>query len=394
MATVNDPFGPTTRLVHADAPHRPDGAIVPPIEQASTFASASAAEFAEVSAAKRPDEFYTRYGNPNHAQVAAVVADLEGAESALVTASGTAALTTTVLALASAGERIVMQRSQYGGTTALGSRLLPRLGIDVQFVDQTDLEAWRAAITPGTKLVLLETPSNPHLAITDVRAVSAIAREAGALTLVDNTFATPINQRPLELGADLVWHSATKYLAGHSDLLAGVVAGSQELLDQIWKTSLVVGAVAGPIDSWLLLRGLRTLALRVARHNENAAAIAELAATHPAVATVFHPSRPDAPGHEVAKTQMDGFGGVVSIELSSGTEAALRFVDALQLAYRATSLGGVETLVAHIASMWGAESKEHLDALGVTPGLVRIATGIEDTADLVADVQRALDAVG
>lgn len=379
-------------LVHADRAARgPGGDVTPPIQPTSTFVVAEQAMGAAASTARHPG-FYTRYGNPNHDEVAAVVSRLEGTDGALLMASGMSAISTTALALLSPGDHIVLQRGVYGGTASLATELLARLGITHTAVNQSDLAAWDAAIGPRTRLVLIETPSNPRTGITDIAAVSALAHARGALVAVDSTFASPVHQRPVEHGADLVIHSATKYLGGHSDLIAGVVAGPDELLDRIWKTAIVVGGTLGPIDAWLLLRGLRTLGMRMARHSGNAAAIAAALHDHPAVLEVNHPSLPSDPGHAVAVRQMDGgFGGVLCFDLGDAATAE-RAIDTMRLARRAVSLGGVESLVVRPASMWPAGTDDDaLDRAGITPGLVRIAVGVEDPADLVADVVAAVE---
>jgi methionine-gamma-lyase len=387
--------GWSSRAVHADAAvPRAAGAVSPPIVQSSTFAADSAQEFTERALERRGSGFYTRYGNPNHAQVASVLADLEGAETAMVFASGMATITTAVLALVRSGDHVVAQQRHYGGVPSLLLNLLPKFGVHCTQVDQTDTEAFAAAMRPQTRLVLVESPSNPLLDITDLRAVSALARDAGALTIADNTFATPVNSRPLAFGADLVWHSATKYLGGHSDLSAGVLAGPADVLDRVWDTAIITGAVLGPIDAWLLLRGLRTLPLRVRQHNRNGLALAHAMRAHPAVAAVHYPGLPDHPAHGIAAAQMDGYGGVVSVELAGGYEAADRFIDGLRLARRAASLGSVETLVVHPATMWQAILRpDQLGDATMSPGLVRVSAGIEDTDDLVDDVTRSLDAL-
>jgi methionine-gamma-lyase len=383
----------TTRLVHGDRQVRTDHGVSPPIAQTSTFVAGSAEEFAEIASERRGHGFYTRYGNPNHAQVAAVLAGAEEAEAALVTGSGMAAASTAVLALTRAGDHVVAQRSMFPGTTSLLRDLLPRFGVTCTQVDQADVGAFERALTPATTLVLLETPSNPKLEVTDLRAVCALARAHGARTLADNTFATPVNQRPVSLGADLVWHSATKYLGGHSDVSAGVLAGSAELLDRVWDTALITGAVLGPFDAWLLLRGMRTLGLRMERHNANGLALARAVADHPAARRVHYPGLPEHPDHAVAAAQMTGYGGVLSFEVHGGYDAAEAFVAALGLPKRAGSLGSVESLVVHPAAMWaGTLDRESLGDAGIDPALVRLAAGIEDTADLVADVRAALDA--
>ncbi|WFE56007.1 PLP-dependent aspartate aminotransferase family protein [Micromonospora sp. WMMD712] len=383
-----------TTAIHGDDGLHPPGAVSPPIVQSATFGAESDERFTEVATQVRPDAFYTRYGNPNHAQVAAVVAELEGVETGLVTASGMGAVTTIALALLSAGDHVIVQRSTYGGTTSLATGLLTRFGVTCTQVDQTDVDAFARALTPRTRLLLVETPSNPLLELTDLTAVIELAHAHGAYAVVDNTFATPVNQRPAALGADLVWHSATKFLGGHSDVTAGVVVGSAELVDRVWQTAIVTGATLGPIDSWLLLRGIRTLPLRMARHNDNALALARELEAHPAVARVRYPGLPSHPQHDLAAKQMSGYGGVFSLDLAGGQPAAATLLAELRLAKRAASLGSVSTLVVHPRSMWaGIVDTAQLAATGIGEGLVRVSTGIEDTADLLADFTRALDAV-
>jgi methionine-gamma-lyase len=379
--------GSSTVVIHADRDVHPSRSVARPIYQTAAFWAEDSESFARAAVERRGKDFYTRFGNPNHAQVAAVVAQLENTEAAMVTASGMAALTTTVLALVSAGDHVIGQNSTYGGTASVLLNLLPRLGVSTTQVDQADSEAFERALTPQTRLILLESPSNTLLQVTDLRAVADMARAHEVLTLADNTLATPLNQRPTDFGIDMVWHSATKYLNGHSDVSAGVVAGPAQLLDQIWDVALLTGAALGPFDAWLLLRGLRTLPLRVARHNDNGQAIAEALQRHPAVTRVHYPGLPSHPQHALAVGQMSGFGGVLALELAGGFEAADAFVGRLRYARRSASLGGVESLAVHRASMWrGMLSEEQLAASGLPMGLVRVAAGTEDTVDLVADV--------
>jgi methionine-gamma-lyase len=384
----------STVAVHADRDVHPSRAVAPPIYQTATFWADDAEQFARAAVDPRGQDFYTRYGNPNHAQVAAVVAELEHTEAAMVTASGMAALTTAVLALVSAGDHVIGQKSTYGGTASVLLNLLPRLGVSTTQVDQADPAAFETALTPRTRLILVESPSNPLLQVTDLRAVADLGRAHNVLTVADNTFATPVNQRPADFGIDLVWHSATKYLNGHSDVSAGVLAGPAGLLNQIWDVALLTGAVLGPFDAWLLLRGLRTLPLRMARHNDNGQALAAALHDHPSVARVHYPGLAAHPQHALARRQMSGFGGVLGLELAGGFEAADAFLSRLRYVRRAASLGGVESLGVHPASMWrGMLSQEQLAASGVPLGLVRLAAGTEDTADLVADALAAADAV-
>ena len=386
--------GSSTVVVHADRDVHPSRAVARPIYQTAAFWADDADQFAQAAVGRRGQDFYTRYGNPNHGQVAAVVAELERTEAAMVTASGMAALTAAVLALVSTGDHVIGQQSTYGGTASVLLNLLPRLGVSTTLVDQTDAEAFEKALTPQTRLILVESPSNPLLQITDLRAVADLARAHHVLTIADNTFATPLNQRPAEFGVDLVWHSATKYLNGHTDVSAGVLAGTAEVLDRIWDVALLTGAVLGPFDAWLLLRGLRTLPLRMPRHNANGQAIAEALASHPAVARVHYPGLATHPQHALAASQMSGFGGVLACEFAGGFDAADAFLGRLRYARRSASLGGVESLAVHPASMWrGMLDEEQIAASGVPLGLVRLAAGTEDTADLVADVLAAADTV-
>jgi methionine-gamma-lyase len=283
----------------------------------------------------------------------------------------------------------------YGGALSLVQTLLPRMGVDYTLVDQTDVDDWARAITPATRLFLIESPSNPRLEITDIVAVTSIARERGIVTMADNTFATPVNQNPIDLGVDLVWHSATKYLAGHSDASAGVVVGPTALIETIWNMSLFVGAVLGPFDAWLVTRGIRTLHLRVERQNTTGMAIAEHLCQRNEIAAVHYPGLTTHASHAIAVQQMNGFGGVVSFELHGGFRAGARVIEALKLFQLSASLGSVESLAVHPASMWGALlSEEGIIAAGLQPGLIRLACGLEDVADLIADLDQAFDALG
>ncbi len=366
-----------------------------PIFQSTTFVLPSAAELARAAEAPRAAGFYTRHGNPNHAELGDAVAELEGADAGLVFASGMSVLATTLLTLLRSGDHVVAQRSMYGGSSSLVQRVLPRFGISHTTVEQRDIDAWQAAITPATRVLLIESPSNPLLEITDLRAMADLASSRGILTLADNTFATPINQRPLEHGIDLVWHSATKYLGGHSDVSAGVLVGTSQHIDEVWHTSLSIGAVLGPFDAWLATRGLRTLPLRVQRHNATATAIAHHLAGHDAIEAVHYPGLPSHPSHDIAERQMTGFGGVLSIELAGGSAAAASTIEHLRLFQLSASLGSVESLAVHPASMWPAVlSPEELDAAGLRPGLLRLACGLEDPADLIADLDQALATAG
>jgi len=387
------PQSPDTLLVHADRYLSDDSSLAPPILPSATHIARDAAEFAEMASQPRHPRFYTRYGNPTHERAAHLIAALEGGEAALMTASGMGAISAAVLGLLKAGDLAVGQTSHYMGTTKLFTEVLPRLGVRTKLVDQADTMGLLAAIGEGARLVLVETPVNPTMTITDLAAVAQAARAAGAISVADNTFASPINQRPLAAGIDMVVHSATKYLGGHHDLIAGAVVGSAERIEQIWDTAIVLGATLGAFDAWLLLRGLRTLPLRVARANDNAMAAARLLEGHPLVEAVHYPGLESHPQHALARRQMSGFGGVLAVQIRGGYAPAARFVAALQLFANAVSLGGVESLAVHAAAMWaGTLDDDQMKAAGVQPNLVRLACGIETADDLLDDLAQALDA--
>jgi methionine-gamma-lyase len=384
--------GIQTKVVHAAQGLNTTHAVNPPIWQTSTFSADSPQQFAELASMTKPAEFYTRYGNPGHAQVEAVVSALEGSEAALVTSSGMGAIFTAVMCMLRSGDHVVAQRNHYGGTTTLLRDFLPRWGIECTLVDQTSIEQFVAAMRPNTKLVYAETPTNPLMVLTDLRALASEARKRGITTIVDNTFATPVNQRPLELGIDIVAHSATKYLGGHNDLTAGVVAGPREFIEQAWTFSVVGGTTLSPFDAWLLLRGMRTLGLRVERHNRNALAVARFLETHPRVERVNYPGLESHPQHELACKQMSGFTGMLSVEVKGGYEEAERFVEALKLVTLAPSLGGFSTLAVQPAAMWRHYfTPEQSQETGISESLVRISIGLEDERDLLRDFAQALE---
>ena len=385
---------PETLAVHADADVEHMADIAPPIHMTSTFAAASAAEFAEMATVPRHPRYYTRDGNPSHQRVEVVIAALEGGEGATVTASGMGAISTTMLSLVSSGDHVVAQRNHYMGSSKLLGELLPRLGVDVTLVDQTDVAAFAGALTDRTAVVLVETPSNPTCQLTDLAAVATLARARNITTVCDNTFASPINQRPLSLGIDIVVHSGTKYLGGHHDLLAGAIVTTNERLDRIWHTSQVLGSVLGPLDAWLLLRGIRTLPLRVRQHNESGCAVAAWMEGQPRVSAVHYPGLPSHPQHELARRQMTGFGGTFSFQIDGGYAETERFMAGLRMTRQAVSLGGYETLAVHAAAMWnGFLSDDQVRAAGVEPNMVRISVGLEAVQDIIADLDGALRAL-
>ncbi len=383
---------PDTRVLHEDAStDRPDSGIVAPIHYSATFGAFDAADFADMATRARHPAYYTRYGNPGHARVESILAGLEGAEAALLTASGMGAISTTVLALVKAGDHVVAQRRHYMGTSRLFDDVLPRYGVDCTLVAQDDVDAIDAAMRPGTRLVMVETPANPTLTLTDLAAVARLARARGVVSIADNTFATPLNQRPLELGIDVVVHSATKYLGGHHDITAGAVCCTTEIARRIWDMHTVLGSVLSPMDAWLLLRGLRTLPVRLERINATALAIAGWLEARPEVERVFHPGLESHPQHALARRQMQGFGGVIAFSVKGGYEATSRFVAALGLARQAVSLGGVESLVVHAAAMWaGTMNDAQMRSAAIDPGLVRMSIGLEHPDDLKSDLAQAL----
>jgi cystathionine gamma-lyase len=372
-----------TLAIHGgQSPDPSTGAVMPPIYATSTYAQSSPGVHQGFE--------YSRTHNPTRFAYERCVAALEGGSRGFAFASGMAA-TSTVLELLDSGSHVIAMDDLYGGTYRLFERVRRRsAGLDFSFVDLTDLSALEAAIRPETKMVWVETPTNPMLKIVDIEAVSRIAHKRGLRVVVDNTFASPILQRPLEWGADLVMHSATKYLNGHSDMVGGmvVVGDDSELAEQMAFLQNSIGAVQGPFDSFLALRGLKTLHLRMKAHCENALALAEFLQTHPAIEKVIYPGLSSHPHHELAKRQMDGFGGIISIVLQGGFEAAKRLCENTRLFTLAESLGGVESLINHPAVMTHASiPPERRMQLGITDGLVRLSVGVEDLADLRTELQ-------
>jgi cystathionine beta-lyase/cystathionine gamma-synthase len=381
-----------TKLIHSARDRNATQAITSPIWQSTSFEAESIAAFADISQAIHPPEYYTRSGNPGHAQVEALLAQMEEGEAAMVTASGMGAIFTAVMSVLRKGDHVVAQRNVYASAATLFQEVLPRWGIECTHVEQT--ANFADAIRPMTKLIYIETPANPLMGLTDLRAIAEMAKPRGITTIIDSTFATPINQRPLQLGIDVVVHSATKYLSGHHDVMAGAMVASKEFIERAWRFHIVVGAVLSPFDSWLLLRGLRTLELRVERHNRNALSVARFLETHPSIARVNYPFLESHPQHALAKEQMSGGTGMLSVEFRGGYAAAAKFVQAVKLGRYAASLGGFTTLLVHPAAMW-AESLTSVqrEAMGVKDSLVRISIGLEDEEDLLADFAQALHSI-
>lgn len=368
--------------------NKKDGPLSTPIYQTSTFEVTDSQRQVEVT---HTDMFYTRYGNPTHTVAESAIAELEGTDAALLFASGMCAVTTTVLGLLKSGDHIVAQRDIYGGVTKFFTQWLPKLGIEVTLVDTNDYEQHVRAIRATTKMLYLESPTNPVARVIDLKKVAGIAKQHNLISMIDSTFATPINQRPAEYGIDLVMHSGTKYFGGHSDLIAGIVAGRQDLIDQIHETRTTLGGSMDPHAAWLLLRGIKTLAVRVQRQNENALKIAQFLAQHPKVRRVFYPFLEGNPQRALAMEQMSGGGGVLSFEVDGTGDDARRLAESLRLFTLAASLGGVDSLVTiPVLTSHAMISAEERRKMGVTEQMIRLSVGIESTDDLIADLDRGL----
>jgi cystathionine beta-lyase/cystathionine gamma-synthase len=365
--------------------------LAPVMWATSTFVAGSVDEGRRMATSTSATTFYSRYGNPTVNAFEEAIAELEGAEGARAFSSGMGAIAAVVLGLCSKGDHIVSQHQLYAGTQMLLQSVCPRFGIEVTLVDGTDPEAWEAAVRPGRTMVLLaETPANPRLDLVDLDRLGAIA---GPMKVVDSTFATPLGQRPLDHGVDLVVHSATKAIGGHNDVSLGVVAGSRELLDWIWGFAVLQGANASAFDAVGGLRGLRTLGVRLRQQTATAERLAQVLEDDERVVEVRHPSLASHPQHELAQRQMRLSGGLLTFDLAGGLDAGRRFVESTRLCQLATSLGGPETLVTHPASTTHVNLlPDELAAAGITGGTVRMSVGLEDTEDLVADVRHALDA--
>jgi cystathionine gamma-synthase len=384
--------GPSTRSVHLLQRTDPGTrAIVPPIVENAAYAYDDIATWRAVAMQQVPGDIYSRNSNPTTSLFEEKVAAMEGAEHATSFTTGMAAISTTLFALLSPGQRAVSVRDAYGATYLHFTQILPRFGIHCEVCETEDHEAIESSIAQGCDVLYLESPTNPTLKVLDLARLSAAAKRVGAMVIVDNTFATPINQTPLSLGADLVIHSATKFLGGHGDVLGGVVCGRKGLVERVYRYRELTGPSMQALTAFLLLRSLKTLGLRVQRHNENALALARYLQEQPQVERVYYPGLESHRGHEIARRQMTGFGGVLSFELKGGFEAVTRFLPRLRYAYMAANLGQVETIVGPPATTSHVElSDEERAAAGVPEGLIRYAVGIEDLEDLKADLARAL----
>lgn len=384
-----------TRAVHAgEKAVDATGSHVPPIYQTSTFVFSDVDQGARRFAGEESGYIYTRLGNPTVRLFETMMADLEGGEDAAAFASGMGAISAVLLQLLSPGDHIVSLRTLYGCTYTLMTGLLKRMGIETTFVDGRDPENFRQAVRPETRLIYIETPANPNMALTDLKALGQMGRELGIPTVVDNTFMTPYLQRPLEHGIDLVVHSATKYLGGHGDVVAGVAVGSEAMIGAIKEeVQKDVGASLGPFDAWLLIRGIKTLPLRMMRHCESAFTIAKWLEQHPKVDWVAYPGLESHPQHALALRQhADGFGGMISFELKGGFEAGKQLLNHVQLCTLAVSLGTVDTLIQHPASMTHSSlSEDEQRETGITPGLIRLSPGLEHAEDIILDLKQALE---
>lgn len=391
-----DVTGPSTRSVHAGRSRDPEsGAIATPIHLSSTYFAKSTQDLVDYLEGRHPANFYARYSNPTVDVVERKIAELEGGERALCFGSGMAAISSLLLSQLRAGDHVVATRELYGGTFEFLEKMLPRWGVSATFVAPYDLRALEAAIQPSTKLLYTESPTNPKLSIVDLRGVAEIARKHRIPCAVDNTFASPVNQRPIGYGFDFVLHSATKYLGGHCDLVGGVVVGPRDRMKDVWQHRKLLGGILDPHSAYLLDRGIKTLALRMERHNENGLQVARHLEEHARIKHVYYPGLPDHEGHEIARKQMSGFGGVLAFEVDGDRAATVRVVEALELAYLAPSLGGVETLVSQpsMTSHYFLAPEER-ERQGISDSLVRVALGIEDAVDLIRDLDRALETLG
>lgn len=387
--------GPSTQAVHGGEPRRQlASALTAPIVQTATYAFRDSQEIADHFEGRVEREEYGRYGNPTQRVAETKLAALEGAQDGLLFASGMAAITTTLFAMLSKGAHVIVTDDAYRRTRQFLNQILRRYGVEVTTVPAGDYDRMEEAVRRTTRLIFSESPTNPYNRVVDLERLAGIGRRHRVKTIIDSTFATPINQRPIEYGIDLVIHSATKYLGGHNDLMAGVVLGTRSLVGGIRDLHSVTGAVPDPFAAYLLIRGVKTLALRVARQNENAQRMAEFLEAHPKVERVHYPGLKSHPEHDLARRQMRGFGGVVSFEVRGDLAAASRLVDACRIPRIAPSLGGVESLIEQPALMSFYElTTEERVQIGIRDALVRYAVGIEDADDLIADLDQALGRV-
>lgn len=383
-----------TQCVHAgEAPDPLFGAHTTPIYQTSTFVFDNAQQGAVRFAGEEEGYIYTRVGpnTPTHAVLVKKIAALEGGETGQTFSSGMAAITAIALSQLKSGDHLLSANVVYGGTYGLFSSILTRFGIEVSFIDMSDIETVKKNLRQNTKLIFLETPANPTMIVSDIEEICKMARDIGALSIVDNTFATPYFQRPLQLGADVVVHSCTKYIGGHADLIGGVVVGKKEFIKSMASVVNYTGGTMGSHEAWLCIRGLKTLHLRMEKHASNAMKVAEFLEAHPKIKWVRYPGLPSHPQYEIAKKQMSGFSGMISFGIKGGIEAGQKLMNNVELCSLAVSLGAVDTLIQHPASMTHANIPiEVRTKTGITDDLVRISVGIEEAEDIIADLDQAL----
>jgi methionine-gamma-lyase len=381
----------STMAIHGgENKHGLNSPVTTPVVRAANFTFADTAEMKRWAEGKSKAYIYTRYGNPTLSVAETKIAELEHAEAGLVTASGSSAISSTLLSILQSGDELIATRQLYGGSYRLMRDIFPRLGIKVRHLG-TDLEGADRLVTGKTRAFYVETPTNPTLGFVDLKKVAAFCKQHKLVSIVDNTFATPILQKPLDLGYDLVVHSATKYLAGHSDIIAGAVAGNRERVGKVRSMMIALGGSMDPDAAYLLIRGLKTLEIRIRRQCENAMAVGRFLEAHPKVARVHYPGLTSHPHHGLAKRQMKGFGGMLAFDLKGGLPAARRFCDRARIFLLAASLGGVESLIVlPIYTSHYRMSTAELAAAGVKPGTVRMSVGLEDSGDLIADLRQAL----
>ena len=388
-------MGFATKAIHGGSTENEPGALSTPIYQTSTFYFECAEQGGRRFAGEEGGYIYSRLGNPTTKVLEDKIAILEGGEAAAAMSSGMGAISSTLWTLLKAGDHVVAAKTLYGCTFALLNHGLTRYGVEVDFVDITDPENVRKAMKKNTKVVYLETPANPTMLITDIEAISKIAHEIeGCQVIVDNTFCSPYLQKPLDLGADIVVHSATKYINGHGDVIAGIVVGKEDYITQVKMFGVkdMTGSVLSPNDAFLMIRGMKTLQIRMDKHCSNAMEVAKFLESHPAVEKVYYPGLESFEGHELAKKQMSQFGGIMAFEVKGGVEAGKKLMNSLHLCILAVSLGDAETLVEHAASMTHSPySKEEREAAGISDGLVRISVGLEDVQDIIDDLKQGLD---
>lgn len=392
---ISEDKGFSTKSVHAgEKPDANTGAVATPIYETSVFAFSSTRELVEVVSKEKAGYIYTRWDNPTVRAAEKKTAEMEDAEDAAVFSSGMAAITSTLLTVISSGDHVVSTRDLYGGTLQFFRNILPKLGVEVSLAEATDFDEMASMVRKNTKVIYAETPTNPTLKIVDLPKIAKLGKKKELITVIDSTFASPFNMKPLQLGIDVVVHSATKYLGGHNDVTAGVACASEDFIQKLKEMRKILGGTLDPLAAWLLLRGLKTLGLRMERHNSNGMQIAKYLEKHPKVKKVYYPGLRSHPQHAIAKKQMKGFGGVVSFEIRGNPQKTMNFVENLRLCSLAASLGGTETLVTQpVTSSHYSVSAEDQKEAGITDQLVRLALGIEDPEDIIADIDQAFSKI-